>query len=117
VPELQRLRRRAEFLKVAASGRKWVTPGLIVQVDNPPPLDRPDAVRYGLTASRKVGGAVERNRARRRLRAVASEVLPARALAGRAYVLIARRGTLTRPHAALVNDLESALRRLGERGA
>lgn len=69
--------------------------------------------RVGFTASRRVGGAVTRNRARRRLRAVADSVLPARAAAGCDYVLIARRTTAARRFADLAADLEGALRRLG----
>jgi len=66
-------------------------------------------MRVGFTASRKIGGAVERNRARRRLRAVAQAVLPLYGLPGSAYVLVARRGTLTRPFEGLISDLKSAL--------
>ena len=63
----------------------------------------------GFTASRKVGGAVERNRAKRRLRAAAAAVLP---LSGRErtdYVLVARPNTLSRPFEALLEDLTAAL--------
>ena len=69
-------------------------------------------LRFGLTVSRKVGSAVARNRARRRLRAVAKRVLTEHAMPGRDYVLIGRAATLKRPHAELVADLETALRRL-----
>jgi ribonuclease P protein component len=72
-----------------------------------------DALRLGFTASRKVGIAVLRNRARRRLRAAAAEVLREHASPGHDYVLIARAGTVGRPYAALLEDLRTALRRLG----
>jgi len=68
--------------------------------------------RVGFTASRKVGTAVARNRARRRLRAAVARVMPAHAAPGHDYVLIARAGTLSRPFRDLVGDLETALRRL-----
>lgn len=71
------------------------------------------AARVGFTASRRVGIAVARNRARRRLRAAADRLLPAHAAPGRDYVMIARSGTLTRPFALLLGDLETALKRLG----
>jgi ribonuclease P protein component len=94
-----------------------VTPGLIVQAykrGGDDPKEGPtDAVRLGLTASRRVGGAVERNRARRRLREAARRVLPASAKPGYDLVLIARAETLRRPFVALVADLEAALRHLG----
>lgn len=73
-------------------------------------------IRVGFTASRKVGGAVRRNRARRRLRAAVRQVMPARAKAGHDFVVIARAGTLRRPFGALVADLETALKRLGAYG-
>ena len=112
---LPRLTRRAEFLKVAAARRKWAAPGLILQVAADPEASssRACAWRVGFTASRKVGNAVARNRARRRLRAVSAEVLPEHARAGHDYVLIARAGTLTRDYRALLADLEEGLRRLG----
>jgi ribonuclease P protein component len=67
-------------------------------------------IRVGFTASRRVGGAVVRNRAKRRLRAAASNVLAYEARPRIDYVLIARAGTADRPFAALVADLQSALR-------
>jgi ribonuclease P protein component len=111
-----RLKRRAEFLRVAGAGRKSVTPGLILQVaphldDATPPEGC--ALRVGFTASRKVGIAVERNRARRRLRAAVQQVMALHAAPGRDYVLIARAGTAGRPFAALLGDLKAALRQAG----
>src|SRR5690606_29701234 len=66
----------------------------------------------GFTASRKVGNAVARNRARRRLRAVADIVIRSQAAPGHDYVLIGRQATLQRDFAALCEDCRSALRRL-----
>jgi ribonuclease P protein component len=110
---IARLKRRAEFLHVAGKGRKWVTPGLILQAcPRPSTTDLPPAPRLGFTASRKVGIAVARNRARRRLRAACDQVLGRHAAMERDYVVIARNDTLKRPFAALVADLETALRRL-----
>lgn len=69
----------------------------------------------GFTASRRVGGAVERNRARRRLKALASQVLAGRARPGWDYVLVARADAATRPWSMLVADLEAALDRIDRR--
>ena len=74
--------------------------------------DRPADIGFGLTASKKVGNAVERNRARRRLRALATGDLRRLAKPGADYVLIARRATLTRPWPDLQRDLYEALGRL-----
>ena len=69
-------------------------------------------MRVGFTVSRKVGNAVARNRARRRLRAAVDRVMPSRARPGHDFVVIGRAGTLTRPFDSLVRDLTTALRRL-----
>jgi ribonuclease P protein component len=111
---LGRLKRRQEFLRVAAARRKWAAPGMVVQAARRRGADGSDGeeARVGFTVSKKVGNAVTRNRARRRLRAAAEEVMPNLAEAGTDYVLIGRQATPTRPFAALKQDLETALRRL-----
>ncbi|MBU6506466.1 MAG: ribonuclease P protein component [Alphaproteobacteria bacterium] len=108
--KIARLKRRVEFLAVAASRRKHVTPGLILQAA---PHAGADATRVGFTASKKVGIAVARNRARRRLRAAAERVIDRHGAPGHDFVLIARTATLTRSFADLVGDLEAALRQVG----
>lgn len=115
---LDRLTRRREFLATAASGRKSVTPGMIVQVKHRHAANQPVpgdglCVRLGLTASRKVGNAVARNRARRRLRALGREILPVHCRPGHDIVLIARRETPGRSFDKLRHDLLGALKRLG----
>jgi ribonuclease P protein component len=112
---LDRLKRRPDFLRVAATRRKFVAPGLILQArrHEPTGADALPPLRVGFTVSRKVGNSVARNRARRRLRAAAEAVMTGHAAAGEDYVLIGRAGTLTRPFAALLADLEAGLRRLG----
>jgi len=116
---LARLKRRAEFLRVAALRRKWAAPGLVLQAAPTSPADGTPAedqgappVRVGFTCSKKVGNAVARNRARRRLRAVAEQVLPQHAAPGLDYVLIGRQETVARPFSLLVRDLETALKRV-----
>lgn len=110
---IARLKRRAEFLRVAAARRKWAAPGLVLQAaESEDARKAAGGFRVGFTASRKVGSAVARNRARRRLRAAVEKAMPGRARAGYDYVVIARRETLSRPFAALVDDLESALARV-----
>jgi ribonuclease P protein component len=112
-----RLKRRPDFLRVAAGRRKWVAPGLILQAlkqdGSVSPGGGTAPARIGFTASAKVGGAVVRNRARRRLRAAAASVMPLHAQPAHDYVLIARAGTVQRRFADLVADLEAGLKRLG----
>lgn len=106
---MDRLKKRTDFLAIAKTGRRCVTPAFILQ-SRPSPSDGP--VRLGLTASRKVGGAVERNRAKRRLRALARHILPLKGQPGTDYVLIARQESLRRDFAAMRQDLEKALKKV-----
>lgn len=70
-------------------------------------------MRVGYTCSRKVGGAVVRNRAKRRLRACAAEIIPLKGRDGWDYVLVGRAdATVGRPYADLVADLDLALSRV-----
>lgn len=106
---MQTLRKRADFL-AANSGRRTVTPGFVL-------LGRDrgdgDAPRVGFTCSKKVGNAVTRNRAKRRLRALARETLAQLARPGWDYVLIGRRdATVSRPYANLSADLARAIVKL-----
>jgi ribonuclease P protein component len=75
-------------------------------------LDGEDTVRIGFTATRRIGGAVVRNRAKRRLREAAGILAPLHARTGCDYVFIARGGTANRPWARLLDDMKTALIRL-----
>lgn len=112
-----RLKKRPEFLAVAGTRRKHVAPGLILQVrrhdDRQRPAPGEPPIRVGLTASRKVGNAVVRNRARRRLREAARQILSVHAAPGHDFVLVARGETAERPWPDLLGDLRAALKRLG----
>ena len=107
--KLEVLRKRAEFLAAASSGKRWVAPGFILQIGAPHPES--SSIRYGLTASRKIGNAVTRNRARRRLRALAAEIMR-HASAEHDYVLIARTTTPTCGFDELRRDLTKGLKRM-----
>ena len=69
--------------------------------------------RVGFTATKRVGGAIARNRAKRRLREAVARVMPENAKLGHDYVVIARAGTLHRKFDDLLQDLETALARVG----
>lgn len=155
---IDRLKRRTDFLRVAAERRKWAAHGLILQAAVVPegqrhlalkrsssgqvvpdlvrqtaptgdesgsgdgadktgqpliaPLTQPPLVRIGFTVSKKVGNAVARNRARRRLRAAVDRVMVGRVEPWTDYVLIGRVATIDRPFDALVTDLKTALDRI-----
>lgn len=106
---LDRLKKRSDFLAVQKSGKKWVAKGFIIQAA-PNGLEKS---RFGLVVTKKLNkSAVVRNRMKRRLRAVAYDVLPLQALDGLDYVLIGRTDTLDRPYESLKNDLTWCLGKL-----
>ena len=103
------LRKRAEFLR-AASARRQGTAGFLLQAR---PRGDEGAFRVGYTCSKKIGNAVARNRAKRRLRALARAVMPGVARPGWDYVLVGRPAeTVSRDFSALLDDLQNALRRV-----
>lgn len=106
----QRLKRRAEFLRVAAQGRKIPLTGLVLQA-----LVRSDCApaRLGFTVTRKVGNAVVRNRTRRRLKEAARLLLRTTPVQGVDLVLIGRAATRRRKFVTLMDDLRRALGRAG----
>ena len=106
---LGRLKRRAEFIRAAKAGRRAARDSLVLQA-----LPREDSeTRLGFTATKKIGNAVARNRAKRRLRAAARIHLGAVPAPGFDLVLIARDATGSCPFPALIAELESALRKAG----
>ncbi|MFN3674081.1 MAG: ribonuclease P protein component [Bosea sp. (in: a-proteobacteria)] len=108
---LSRLKQRKDFLAAAAHGRRFRSSAFSVQVRDAAPEEGQDGLRLGLTASRKTGNSVKRNRIRRRLRAAAAIALGPQS--GRAcdIVVVARPETLTAPFEHLVADLSVALDR------
>lgn len=121
VVSLEKLRQRRDFLRVAGSGRKAAMPGLVLQAaprnatwhgNGDGHGNGSGQIGIGFTASKRVGNAVARNRAKRRLREIARIVLPERAQPDMDYVLIARNTTGTRPWKALESDLTRALKKL-----
>ena len=103
------MKKRADFLRTK-EGRRYGLFGLAIEARRSPDgAIGPGAARVGFTATRRLGGAVERNRAKRRLRALAQHVLTLSGREGYDYVLIARPGTLSRRFGELENDLNTAI--------
>lgn len=102
-----RLLRRGDFL-AAAKGKRASTGLLTLQCAR----STAASPRLGLTVTRKAGGAVERNRMRRRLRQAVRQIAPVSARPGHDYVIVARHQVLDAKFANILADLESAFRRV-----
>ena len=134
---LARMKKRGDFQRLTASPSKYFTPSLVIQAA----ACRPNAIateanlalspnqvvpdtdqakirdtkiqgQLGFTASRKVGNAVMRNRAKRRMRAASDLVMSGRVREDWDFVLVARQATATRSWSELLADLELGLRKL-----
>jgi ribonuclease P protein component len=106
------LSRRADFLR-AAQGLRHGTPAFLLQARRRAPEEPATGYRIGFTCSKKVGNAVARNRAKRRLREIARLVLPDGGRDGWDYVLVGRAGsTASHDFARMQDDLRRALARL-----
>jgi len=97
-----RLKKRAEFLAVAAKGAKAPMPGLVMQLM---PREDDAPFRVGFTVTKKVGNAVVRNRTKRRLREAVRLVLDGETHRGFDMVVIGRDRTAARPFADLLEDV------------
>ena len=109
----RRLSRSAEFDRVFREGRSHASRYLVLHA-----FPRPDAgeeePRLGVSVGRKVGGAVERNRVRRRLKEVVRLSAATGLCCGHDYVLIGRRAALSLPFEQITQDFERALRRVSK---
>jgi ribonuclease P protein component len=111
-PKITRIQKRVDFL-ACAKGPHCARGAVLVQArarDESP--SETSTIRAGFTATKRIGNAVARNRAKRRLREAARQILPDLAHPGFDYVFIARGGVTTRPWPRLHDDMKSALVRL-----
>ncbi|MPZ59052.1 MAG: ribonuclease P protein component [Rhizobiales bacterium] len=104
---MQRLRQRADFLKAATGSKAPAGPFVLQAIKR----DEDGSPRIGLTVSKKVGTAVERNRVRRRLREIVKQSA-AMMRPGYDYVLVGRRAALQEPFARMAAAFDAAVRRV-----
>ena len=107
---VERLVRRSQYLRVARARKYIVSKGLILQFEIKDPNEGGNKHRVGFTASKKVGNAVVRNRARRRLKSVVNDVLTSREEQPLDLVLIGRANTLKRSYDELLSNFRFALK-------
>lgn len=108
---LSTLKRHAQFQRVR-KGSRWATGAFVLEAKSRDDETAPDEARFGFTVTKKIGGAVERNRVRRRLRAAVRGLQKDHARPDFDYVLIARRPALDIAFSALAAELEKAFNRV-----
>ena len=118
--DIGRITGRPDYLAIASTGRKWVTPCFILQA-SPPRTNNSDKhnstentvpARVGFTVSKKVGNAVKRSRARRRLKEAARASFPDKAPANWDFVIIGRASAVDYPFEKMCADMRWALAKL-----
>ncbi len=114
---LEKLTKHADYVEMR-KGHKIPTSGFILQgkLRTSDSVINPNVARYGLTCSKRIGNAVRRNRAKRRLRSLVTNVLPGSALEGWDYVLIGKvNSTENLPFVILKKELSAALTKIHDR--
>ena len=110
---MERLKNRSDFLETA-KGQRAPRQAVLIQSRQ---RNDGQTIRLGFTATKRIGNAVARNRAKRRLRHAAYALVPQFGKSGHDYVFIARPETLNASWQALLDDVKRALIRLGGMGA
>ena len=115
MPKITTLKKRADFLLAAKSGFRFVKPAIIVQSRIRASTEiSPSSIRVGFTVTKKLGNAVVRNRAKRRMREASAKITPEFGLDGCDYVLIGREPAYKGSFIHLLRDLRHAMRVLKE---
>ncbi len=110
---LEKLKKRKDFLRIAGNGQKYIRPTLVLQAMKTEAANEnisatSPIIRLGFTATRKLGGAVIRNRIRRRLKEAARQLAPLYGQPGNDYVIIGRQRALEAPFSEIQNDMRQA---------
>ena len=107
------LKDSADFLRISRLGKRWTFPSFIMQALKRDQSSGAASFRLGLTVSRKIGNAVKRNRAKRRLREVVRLYATPEKLAGWDIVLIARPSSSERDFQLMRQDFMQGLKNMG----
>ena len=107
---INKIKSRKDFVKIQKKGSKIISAGVVLQCLNN--LNQENPSRFGFTASKKVGGAVQRNKAKRRMRSLVFDVMKKFETKGWDYVLIARKEIVHRKYQKLKNDLIWSIKNL-----
>lgn len=110
--KLVTIKKRRDFLKIASKGKSFIRPCYILQFLPKENITNNNISRLvGYTASKKVGKAVNRNKAKRRMRALAQKLIKDNASPNYAYVIIARKAILEESFDNLKQDLTFSLKK------
>ena len=110
--DIKSIKKRADFVNLSKKGVASPQKGLVLQAISSIDKSNNKFIRFGVTATKKIGNAVVRNRCKRKLRALAKEVLVLYAKENSDYVLIARKATFERNISLLKSDLINALKEI-----
>ena len=109
---IKSIKKRADFVKISKKGISSPQKGLVLQSRSNIVESNNKFIRFGVTATKKIGNAVVRNKCKRKLRALAKDILVLYAKENNDYVLIARSTTYDRNMSLLKSDLINALKEL-----
>jgi ribonuclease P protein component len=109
---LESLRKRRDFIAIRAGGRQHSSSFVLQTRERGEDNFAAEGVRIGYTVTKKTGNAVERNRIKRRMRAVVHQIMPISARPAHDYVLIGKRAALNTEFETMVAELGSSLSRV-----
>ena len=108
--DIKSIKKREDFIKLSKEGFSSPQEGLVLQVKSNEELTKHKLIRFGVTATKKIGNAVVRNKCKRKLRVLAKDILSKHAKENSDYILIARNTTYNRNINLLKTDLLNALK-------
>ena len=108
--DIKSLKKRADFVILSKEGLSSPQKGLVLQAKCYNKDSKNKFIRFGITATKKIGNAVIRNKCKRKLRVLAKDILSKYAKKNSDYVLIARNTTYNRNISLLKTDLLNALK-------